>query len=332
MIGRLHPQRGQLVGWIGEDVVDAAGDLANACVDVIHLIPGMDWAGDQLKDFAKTGFGEWCLRVVATYGYYVTAPYLGAQLAAVSFALPGVAKAEPFVESWIKETIDRVIKTINILLKMFGTQIPQLGAATSEAFNKWLAENPQIQSFVQDMTAQGQAAFGVLRDKLGAELCKQIKDGIAGALESAQQKLLAEYGMPPDFRKLAREAGIREDNAASAYDLLMRTHYQTITEWDPISGEDIAARNYRERFLSVTTQGDSLSGTGAYADPRMGGVSRVILNPAPLVADLSYWVKLYNRQAAYARTSAAASRLITVAPLSAGILDGANTFTRRVGS
>src|SRR6185503_19652196 len=86
---------------------DSISDFANALVDALHAIPGMDEAGELLKDFAKTGFGEWALRIMATFGYYVMAPYLGSGLAAISFALPGAAKAEPFVSSWITETIDR---------------------------------------------------------------------------------------------------------------------------------------------------------------------------------------------------------------------------------
>ena len=76
---------------------DSFTDFGNGLVDALHLIPGMDEAGELLKKFGRTAVGEWCFRVLATVGYYAMAPCLGAQLAAVSFALPGAVKAESFV-------------------------------------------------------------------------------------------------------------------------------------------------------------------------------------------------------------------------------------------
>lgn len=246
---------------------DSITDFGNGLVDALHAIPGMNEAGELLKDFAHTAVGEWCLRVLATAGYYVMAPYLGAQLAAVSFALPGSARAEPFTQAWITETIDRVIRTINILLQQEGLR--NLGSATSEAVNKILAENPAMQAMVKDWTGQIGKVSNMLTNRLGEEIKKKIQEAAADALSSVQSKLAEEFGSPPNFQKIAQAAGIeREDNAAAAYDQLAGTHYQSSTTWDVASGEDVEAHLHRARFSAAGSQSGSLSGAGAYTDPR----------------------------------------------------------------
>jgi len=282
---------------------DSISDFANALVDALHAIPGMNEAGELLKDFAKTGFGEWCLRILATFGYFVMAPYMGAQLAAVSFALPGAAKAEPFVQSWITETIDRVVKTINILLQQEGLR--NIGTATSEALNKALAENPAFQGMAKAFTEQIGKATNVLTDKLGAAIAQKLKEGASDALDSVIKKLKTEYGLPPDFSKIAREAGIREDNAAAAYDLLAKTHYQTTTVWDPITGEDIEGHLRRARFQTVDRAGKTAS-TKVYQDPRLLTVQQAAARRTIAVSNLlnpparQKWVNYYLNKERYA--------------------------------
>ena len=288
---------------------DSISDFAGALVDALHLIPGMDEAGELLKDFAKTSFGEWCLRILSTYGYFVMAPYLGSGLAAVSFALPGVAKAEPFVESWITETIDRVIKTINILLQQEGLR--NIGTATSEAVNKALAENPAVQAMAKTFTEQIGKASDVLTDKLGETIARKLKEGASDALDSVLKKLKAEYGLPPNFSKLAREAGIREDNAAAAYDLLAKTNYQTTTVWDPITGEDIEGNLRRARFQTVDRAGQTAV-TQVYQDPRLLTLQQTMTRRAVAVSNLlnpparQKWVEFYLNRERYAKAGAKA--------------------------
>ncbi len=233
-----------------DNYTDAVSNTANAVVDVVHYVPGVDELGEQLKDFAHTGFGEWALRIMSTYGYYVMAPYLGAQMASISFALPGVLKADPFMESWLKETIDRVIKTAQILLAN-QVKFPDLGNATNEAMNKFLANNPAVRAMVEQATKQIGTATELLKERLGPEIAAKIQAGAQDAIESAARKLAAEYGMPPDFAKMAREAGIQEINAAAAYDLIAHTNYQGSLSWDAATGVDILAHMKQQRFGSV---------------------------------------------------------------------------------
>jgi len=244
--------------WDPTGITDVVEEGANIAVDVVHLVPGVDELGEQLKDFAKTGFGEWALRVMATYGYYVMAPYLGAQLAAISFAFPGVMKADPFMDAWIKETIDRVIKTAQILLAN-QVKFPDLGNATSEAVNKFLGDNPAVRDMVKKATEQIGKATSTLQDSLGPEIGQMIKDNTQGALESAAQKLASQYGMPPDFAKMAKEAGVQEVNAAAAYDLIAKTNYQGTLSWDAFTGTDILGHMKKQRTGSVQTARTQIS-------------------------------------------------------------------------
>jgi hypothetical protein len=261
--GIAHGETSSFGDFLG--LGEAASDLGdtfkagiNAAVDIVHLVPGVDELGDTLKDFAKTGFGEWALRVMATYGYYVMAPYLGAQLAAISFALPGVMKADPFMEAWIKETIDRVIKTAQILLAN-QVKFPDMGNATSEAVNKFLGDNPAVREMVKKATEQIGSATSMLKDSLGPDIAKMIQNNVQGAIENAAQKLAVQYGMPPDFAKMAKDAGVQEVNAAAAYDLIAKTDYQGTLSWDALTGTDILGHMKAQRMGSVQTARTSIT-------------------------------------------------------------------------
>ena len=251
---------------------DSITDFGNGLVDVLHQIPGMDEAGELLKKFAKTEFGEWCLKILATTGYYVMAPYVGAKLAAASFALPGLAQAKPFVESWTKEFIARVIATASILLPGVGAVVgAAASAALDEATNKLLAQNPELQQFIKDATAQVGTALNDLTAKLGPELEKKVKDGVSGALSDAGDKLKKEYGMPPDFNKMGAEFGIRADNAAAGFDLLNQTHYQSTTVWDAATGQDLMAKLRRAKMYNVQVAASkTVAQTKTFKDVRMG--------------------------------------------------------------
>ena len=133
-----------------------------------------------------------------------------------------------------------------------------LGAAASgalsEATNKFLAENPEFQRFVKEMTDQIGKASETLVKEVGPVLAKRLQDGVQGAVGDITKKLGDKYGVPPDFSKIARDASgastaldvalvaahaqvlVREDNAAAAYDQLARTNYQGTTRMGPHYG------------------------------------------------------------------------------------------------
>lgn len=97
-------------------IEDDASNVVNGVVNALHVIPGVDWAGNELKDFAGTTFGQWFLRILAGSVVYTgLAPYLGPQLASVGFALPGVAKGDKFATAWTQEEIWRISEAAKTL-------------------------------------------------------------------------------------------------------------------------------------------------------------------------------------------------------------------------
>lgn len=292
-----HPERSVSDVWTAiTHPADSIEAFAGGLVDALHLIPGMDEAGELLKKFAKTGFGEWCLRIMATYGYYVTAPYLGSALAAISFSLPGVAKADPFMDAWMKETIDRVMKTVQVLL-LNQANLQNIGSATSEALNKFLADNPAVQELVNKLMAQTTSGVDLLKSKLGDEITKQITEGAKDAVSNAVSKLAEEYGYPPDFSKIAKDAGISEVSAAAAYDLIAKTNYQGTIAWDAKTGQDIIAKLQKAKLSNVANASKTIS-TGVYADPRMTKKGfAVTSNRGAKAAERKKWVTLYLSRA-----------------------------------
>lgn len=96
-------------------LTDAIADGANALVDAAHTIPGVDFLGEQLKDFAGTPVGKLLLTAAAGSLTSGLAHFVGPQLASIAFALPGVLRAEPFDKAWLSEFVSRVKKTAEIL-------------------------------------------------------------------------------------------------------------------------------------------------------------------------------------------------------------------------
>ncbi|MGE3519932.1 MAG: hypothetical protein AB7J63_13355 [Vicinamibacterales bacterium] len=76
-----------------------------------------------LRDWARTEWGATILRAMATSLSAGLAPTLGPQLASVAFALPGIARGEPFDEAYWKEFAWRVEKTIEIAGPFIGERL-----------------------------------------------------------------------------------------------------------------------------------------------------------------------------------------------------------------
>ena len=67
----------------------------------------MPWVGDELKQFANTPIGKIALVALASADYAAIAPFVGPQLAAITFATPGLAAGDDFAQAWTKGFIDR---------------------------------------------------------------------------------------------------------------------------------------------------------------------------------------------------------------------------------
>jgi hypothetical protein len=194
-----------------------------------------------------------------------------------------------------------------------------------------LAENPEFQRFIKEMTDQIGEASAALTKEIGPILAKKLEDGLEGAVGDIVKKLGAKYGLPPDFSKIARDASgtitaqaangltialnasapVREDNAAAAYDLLAKTNYQGTTKWDPVTGEDIEAHLAKARFQSVQNVSQTAR-TSAYKDPRTLSVQEALARRDVSIADLvnpperAKWVRFYLNKERFAKALAKA--------------------------
>lgn len=140
------------IGWFGGDLVDAVADVVTSAFD---RLPGSEalshavsdvWTG-PLRDFAKTPLGVTVLTAVASaaYGplaYALGGPYglanFGAQLATVTWALPGLARGENFYDAWIAEVKRRAEKTAEVVGgEAAASVVANIGVATD--FLKGLA-------------------------------------------------------------------------------------------------------------------------------------------------------------------------------------------------
>lgn len=168
--------------------IDAISNAVDTVSDAISSIPGIGDAwqffGGQAKDFAGTAFGQVALTAFATVSYGALAPALGAlgpQLAAVTFAIPGLAKGDPFDKAWVEAFVSRLEK----LAEYFGGKLAADAAAQFQ---------PAMDKLVQDAADQG---LGV--------------DQLADKLQLTQFSV-------DQLNKMAADAGIRPDILQQALD------------------------------------------------------------------------------------------------------------------
>lgn len=111
-------------------VVNVVSAVTSSAVDVVTSIPGIDFASEQLVDFAKTGVGKTVLKALASSLHGVMAPILGPQLATIAWAAPGLFRGETFSKAWFSEFSERVNQTAAILGADFAAQmVPGLAEA-----------------------------------------------------------------------------------------------------------------------------------------------------------------------------------------------------------
>ncbi len=150
--------RRQMMGWFGEDVVDAASDVWDAtggevvdlAVSVFEGLPTYgplkDLVEGPLRDFAKTAVGRVVFRALATALTGSTAALLGPQLATIFWAAPGLARGDNFVEAWTSEFADRAELTAIYFgaepAKKLGDQLKLATAdfAKTHGIDQWVQE------------------------------------------------------------------------------------------------------------------------------------------------------------------------------------------------
>lgn len=111
-----------------EDVWDATGAHAvDAADSAIRALPGGSALIEAAGDAARSPLGMVVLRAYTTMLYGSVAWAIGPQLAAVTFAIPGLMRGERFDEAWLGEFKWRVEKTAETLgpgvVDAFGAQL-----------------------------------------------------------------------------------------------------------------------------------------------------------------------------------------------------------------
>lgn len=169
------------LGNIFGDVWDAVTSVADDIVDAAHVIPGVDWAGDQMKDFAGSTVGKIALTAF-TSGLYqagegTLAAYtaLAPQVASLAFAFPGLMAGDSFLKAYLSELTLRIKQTAE-------TVSPEAGEALSSAIEpalKTILSNPSIQTLI----AQGTSDLQGVTKKL-------VDAGVANVTDYATQKAL----------------------------------------------------------------------------------------------------------------------------------------------
>lgn len=279
----LHPANTAEGAW---NIVSHPGrslsDFADATITLIHVVPGMDEAGELLKKFARTALGQIFLQAMTSMQYAYLAPVLGPQGASIAFATPGVAKKEKFFNSWVAELARRTEATLSWFMAN-GLAEKVLGA-----FSGTMAENAKtledamklapFQEFWAKLQGDADRAGDGLKKIIGetvSDLPDRVQRDVSGALDEAKgvlEQYAGKYATYPaegnginyealglkgkiNFDALGAKTQSRPDMTAAAFDLWTGSNYLGSREWDPATGRDLKlvrmARIRKAMFQSV---------------------------------------------------------------------------------
>ena len=218
-----RPSSGHAGDWYNpvDDVSAVASAVADVTTsawdDVKNTVPGAQAISDAfdsfatgpLRDFArKNPIAPVVLTAVSGGAYALAAPIAGAQLAAVTFALPGMAKGENFVHAWVEGFVDRVTALVAYFIghgvpaNVANVQIPQ---QMSDEMQKVTDYVQQSGVDLSQVDLKGLAARAGVREDVAAHyLANALGDlklpdhyefddatGKATPLQTAAQKLQA---------------------------------------------------------------------------------------------------------------------------------------------
>lgn len=110
-----------------------AESAANGVVSAIHTVPGVNWIGEQIKDFAHTDLGSSLFRKASELGASVLMgvaaasgvavvfmPVIGAAVYSASFVAPGLLRGDPIDQAWMQgfaETVhDASLEAVKVKL------------------------------------------------------------------------------------------------------------------------------------------------------------------------------------------------------------------------
>jgi hypothetical protein len=156
-------------GAIWDDVADVATSVWDDTAG--KVMP--DFMKEGIKKFADSAVGHVVLLAISGSAYYALAPTVGAQLAAVTFALPGMARGDNFMQAWTSGFVERV----TLLIKYFVGQGMPDNKATEGVTDMAQGDMQKIQQYADSagvgkaaaMTVQKLAQLLGVREDMAAE-------------------------------------------------------------------------------------------------------------------------------------------------------------------
>lgn len=180
----------------GHSVFEMVSDFANGAVEVVHKVPGVDWVGEQLKDFSRTTVGQWALRGIAATMFPLVGPgaatLLGSAMSVAAFTMPGLLRGEPVDQAFVNEVKSAI-----------GRVAAHSGKAESDV--------------VKTLGPKFEAAAAVLQK--WADVNNIDFDRLANESQEVRNDLAREL----DPRDLAKRAGLSDDLAQIVIDGVTRT-------------------------------------------------------------------------------------------------------------
>jgi hypothetical protein len=177
-------------------IFDDAWDVVTSAVSGVEsVIP--DFAKDAFNKFANTAIGHVVLFAISGSAFAALVPSVGPQLAAVAFALPGMAKGDNFMKAWTDGFMERITLLINYFAGGGGTTSGAAAQAKQDATSK----------------------MGLPADPASTAAATQQVANLASDQMAKLTAYVASIGGPDklgniDFQTLAQRAGVREDFAA----------------------------------------------------------------------------------------------------------------------
>jgi hypothetical protein len=178
-------------GWRPLHVLDVP---ASAVSSVARWVPGVSWFGDQLKDFANSTGGKIVMTALTSLSFDALSSALSVftiaapQIASLTFAIPGLARGEPFFQAWLVEFLSRVKQTIEILGGQIGADVgKEMMAQIMPAYNQIVGAlgnpNDVLNKVLTNLSAQGMSVQQI------AKLTGIRTDVFQSAIDAAKKQV-----------------------------------------------------------------------------------------------------------------------------------------------
>jgi hypothetical protein len=233
--GLRYPDENKSHGWRPLHTFDDPTQLVG---DAIHQIPGVDWAGQALKDIANSLPGKIVLVAFTSSMYYATSSVVAAytamapQIAGLAFAIPGLAAGDKFSKAWLEGFVERVKRTIEYLGGDAGKEagkemLKEIGPTITELLN-----NSQLQAVLAEVV-NGAKTLQSLADQMGirADVLQSAIDLVKRQASSFANDVIKGFGI----------GGIFIPDVPATPGLM----------FDPLTGSLIKVRNIKSLVMSV---------------------------------------------------------------------------------